>query len=330
LPLESIADFGMSENLIVFSFRSVIVVKSRPTLAFFIIFFISVVLFGCSQVGTLSPLHHWLPLGDGKVSSQPQTGYVFACPTPPGPPLGSDRQGEWIQGEWWNPEGKPVVDGEVFWGNTWIETHFENNQRVIRANNVPYHPTGIFPISPNDDAYQYDRNPNALRDQNILLTLPIIPTEADQPSCLPMGMIGFANTGVAIYSALDAQQRDAPAHEIQDQCKGHPEVSGQYHYHDWSDCIEDFAGRGGQHSSLIGYALDGFGIFGFWGEYGQELHNFDLDACHGHKHWIIWEGGWREMYHYHITHEYPYTLGCFKGQVNAGNPPPPPMTPPNP
>jgi hypothetical protein len=313
----------------------VIVVKLKPILVFSVMLLMSVVLSGCSQGGTFSPLDqwstfHWLPLGDGRVSNQPQTGYVFACPTPPGPPIGSNLQGPWIQGSWWTPQGKPAVDGEVFWGNTWTEIYFENNQRVIRSNNIPYHPTGTFPISPYDDAYLFDRNPNTIREQNIVLTLPLFPSETEQPSCLPMGMIGFATTGVAIYSALDAQQRDAPAHEIQDKCKGHPEVSGQYHYHDWSDCIEDFAGRGGHHSSLIGYALDGFGIFGFRGDNGQELHNVDLDICHGHRHMILWEGGWREMYHYHMTREYPYTLGCFKGQVNAGNLPPPPMTPPNP
>jgi YHYH protein len=234
---------------------SVIVMKLKPSLVFLIVALVSLLMLVWSQVTSL-------PLEDGKVLNQPQVGYVFACPTRPVPPLGAHRQGEWIQGDMWNPDSKVAVEGEVVWEDALIEISLENNQRMIRANNLPTHPTGVFPISPGDDAYQYDRNPNAIREQTILLTLPVLPTEASKPSCLPMGMIGFALTGVAIYNALDVQQRDAPAHEIQDACNGHPERSGQYHYHDWSDCIQDKAGQARQHSDLVGYALDGFGIHG--------------------------------------------------------------------
>jgi YHYH protein len=300
--------------------------KLKLSLAFLLAALVSLLMLVWSQVTSL-------PLGDGKVLDQPQVGYVFACPTHPGPPLGAHHEGEWIQGKVWYPSRKVFVDGEVLWKNANIEIRLENNQRVIRANNLPTHPTGVFPISFTDDAYQYDRNPNAIREQTILLTLPALPTEAGEPSCLPMGMIGFALTGVAIYNALDAQQRDAPAYEIQDTCKGHPEVSGQYHYHDWSDCIQDKAGRSGKHSDLIGYALDGFGIYGLHGEDGQELSNTDLDACHGHTHALTWDDGLLELYHYHMTREYPYTLGCFQGEVNLENRSPsgaPPLNPTNP
>jgi YHYH protein len=269
-----------------------------------------------------------LPLGDGKVSRAPKAGYVFACPAPPGPPLGAQKQGNWITETSWNPATKVVVDGEVMWQHSRLEIAVENMERVIRANNLPTHPTGIFPISPEDDAYDYDRNPNAILEQTILLTLPVIPQEASEPSCLPMGMIGFALTGVAIYNALDAQQRDAPAHEIQDACNGHPERTGQYHYHDWSECLSTLQQSDTAfHSALIGYAIDGFGIYGLRGEEGQELTNTDLDVCHGHRHKMSWDNKELELYHYHMTREYPYTLGCFKGNVIEANRPVPPARP---
>jgi hypothetical protein len=76
-------------------------------------------------------------------------------------------------------------------------------------------------------------------------------------------------------------------------------------------CIE--AEATGGHSELVGYALDGFGIFGRYGEDGDAVRNTDLDECHGHNHDIEWDGATIEMYHYHATWEYPYTLGCYRG-----------------
>jgi hypothetical protein len=169
----------------------------------------------------------------------------------------------------------------------------------------------VFPVQTSDPAYQYDRNPNRIAAQNILLELPATPTLASSASCLPMGMIGFALSGVAIYNALDLAGRDAAAYEVQDSCDGHPERSGQYHYHNSSTCLPDSAQN--THSDLLGYALDGFGIYGLLGENGKPLENSDLDECHGHTHTVIWNGKTQSIYHYHMTKAYPYTLGCFRG-----------------
>jgi hypothetical protein len=63
----------------------------------------------------------------------------------------------------------------------------------------------------------------------------------------------------------------------------------------------------------MGYAFDGFGIYGYYGTDGKEVTNASLDECHGHSHAIEWDGQQVEMYHYHATREFPYTVGCFKG-----------------
>ena len=89
---------------------------------------------------------------------------------------------------------------------------------MIRANGLPSHTTGEFPIDRISAAYRHDRNPNGISAQQVLLRLPASPRAAASPSCLPMGPIGFALTGVAIYNALDAAGLDAAAHEVQDKC----------------------------------------------------------------------------------------------------------------
>ncbi|MBI5842830.1 MAG: YHYH protein [Chloroflexi bacterium] len=193
----------------------------------------------------------------------------------------------------------------------------QGDSRVIAGNDLPDHPTGTYPVSQSDDAYNYDRNPNNIAAQDFTFALPANPTVAASASYVPMGVVGVMLTGGYIFNALDAEGRDAPAHELQDNCQGHPQMDGAYHYHTLTDCVED---EGTGHSSLVGYALDGSGIFGYRGEDGSDMTTAELDECHGHTHVIEWDGATVEMYHYHTTHEYPYTVGCFRGTpVSTGN-----------
>ncbi|MDO8752635.1 MAG: YHYH protein, partial [Anaerolineales bacterium] len=206
---------------------------------------------------------------------------------------------------------KAVVDGTVTWPGSFTVS-IQADQRVFTGNDLPDHPTGTFPVNASDDAYAIDRNPNSIEEQSITLSLPVAPTAAAQPNCVG-GEIGIMLSGVVIFSAFDAGGRDAVATEVQDNCDGHPQVSGFYHYHSLSDCIEDTATSG--HSSLVGYAFDGYGIYGYYGEDGGEVTNADLDQCHGHTHMVEWDGQLAEMYHYHATHEFPYVVGCFHGET---------------
>lgn len=249
-----------------------------------------------------------LAVGDGKYSTSPQIGYVYSCQTQFNG-SGASGTGNWMNGDGtWDFTKKAVVDGSVMWPHSFTIT-VQGDQRNFVGNDLPDHATGNFPIASSDDAYTYDRNPNSIQGQSIQFSLPANPTAAAQPNCVG-GEIGIMLSGVVIFNAFDAEGRDAAAHEVQDNCDGHPQVSGFYHYHSLSDCFTDTASG---HSALMGYAFDGFGIYGYYGEDGSEVTNADLDECHGHTHAIEWDGGQAEMYHYHATHEFPYVVGCFKG-----------------
>ena len=251
-----------------------------------------------------------LEVGDGKYSTSPQIGYVYSCMTSFNGG-GATGTGNWMNGDGtWDATKKAVVDGSVTWPSSFTVS-LQGDQRVFTGNDLPNHPTGNFPVDPSDDAYAVDRNPNSIQEQSITLSLPANPTAAVQPNCVG-GEVGIMLSGVVIFSAFDAEGRDAVAHEVQDECDGHPQMSGFYHYHSLSDCIEDTSTSG--HSSLVGYAFDGYGIYGYYGEDGAEVTNEDLDQCHGHTHVIEWDGQMVEMYHYHATHEFPYVVGCFHGE----------------
>jgi len=195
----------------------------------------------------------------------------------------------------------------------WPKAQFRierTDSRILNGNGLPVDtPTGNFPVGRDDPAVAIDRNPNSIQEQKLALTLPANPVVAGQASCVPMGMIGVALNGVAIFNALDAGGRDAVAHEVQDVCSGHPEMTGQYHYHGPSACLPNEAGD----EVLVGYAVDGFGIYSMFDAHGGELTNADLDECHGRTSEVDWDGKRVAMYHYVLTREYPYTLGCFRG-----------------
>lgn len=248
-------------------------------------------------------------LGDGHISTSPKSGYIFACEQNFKNDV-SSRNGSWIEDSSWFPDKKVSVDGGVSWPGT-ISISLIEGARIISTNALPPHTTGVFPISPSDDAYVYDKNPNHITSQSIYTELLQTPYVSPAPHCVPMGIIGIALNGVPIFNGLDSKGKDALAHELQDSCGGHPDQVGTYHYHNESPCM-DAAGITSGGSTLVGYALDGFGIFGST-ENNAEITNSDLDACHGHSHMISWDGEMKEIYHYHMTDEYPYSVGCFMG-----------------
>jgi YHYH protein len=273
----------------------------------------SLILIGCSVavVAAGNPLDPTrLPIGDGKISSSAKIGSVFSCQTTFPPVGGAFKDGPWIKPDGtFDLTGKAQVDGRVSWMSSQSIT-INTTTNSVTGNGLPNHPTGVYPVSPNDDAYQFDHNPNTIQAQTIQYNLPTNPTVAATPTCLGLGPIGITLTGAVFFNALDGTGKDAVAHELQDACQGHPERTGQYHYHSLTPCQSD---PGSSHSSLMGYALDGFGLYGKRGENGKMVTNADLDACHGHTHQIVWNGKTVSMYHYHATDEYPYTLGCYRG-----------------
>lgn len=268
-----------------------------------------------------------LTLGDGRTTTAgPRRGYLYACQSGFNGG-GASVDGPWIHGDTYDLTAKYEVDGGVSWPNARFRKKVAKRLLKLSGNGLPTnHTTGTFPVQPSDDAYSVDRNPNSISAQGVALKLAASPKREKRASCVT-GEVGIARNGVAIFSAVDAAGRDAVAHEVQDSCSGHPQESGVYHYHGLPSCIP--TGTGSKHSKLIGWALDGFPIYGPLGRKGEYMRTSDLDACHGHTHKVRYLGGTRKLYHYHATAEYPYTVGCFRGDavslgVGGGRPGGPP------
>jgi hypothetical protein len=257
-----------------------------------------------------------LPLGDGHFGITPRRGYVDLCNPNAGggPPQGGTVP--WVHGSTWNLEEKIIVEGDVRWPEARFSARLSDNVRVLSGNALPIdETTGVFPPQQGTPAASVRPDPFSVQAHDLGFRLPAAPKVARSPHCMA-GEVGVTIHGVPLFNAVDANLDDAVAEEVQDHCEGHPNQA-IFHQHWLSTCLPD---TGTGHSPLLGYAFDGFGIYGHRGEGGEVLTNADLDACHGHTHTIRWNGKKVRMYHYHATWEFPYTVGCFRGTPVTNGP----------
>merc|ERR1711957_425833 len=109
-----------------------------------------------------------------------------------------------------------------------------------------------------------------------------------------------------------------PVHELMlDNCGGH---AMPYHYHNDNACDYDHTASG--HSPLVGWGLDGVGIYGL---YESNPSKPSLDACNGHVGEVPVDSEFgvaagTSMYHYHVTSSAPYTLGCYGSAGTTSQP----------
>lgn len=153
-------------------------------------------------------------------------------------------------------------------------------------------------------------NPNRIIAQTLTLRVPASPTLASSASDTPMGPIGMAVNGVPLFNQYAAGRSPLGAEIVSfDRYDGHPQQTGQYHYHLEPYWLTDKNGAAG----LIGVLLDGFPVYGTKETTGAAPSG--LDTCNGHTHATTeFPSG---IYHYHVTATTPYISGCYKG--NAGS-----------
>ncbi|XP_033757161.1 glutenin, high molecular weight subunit PW212-like isoform X3 [Pecten maximus] len=157
-----------------------------------------------------------------------------------------------------------------------------------------------------------DHAPDSLTSQSVIprnniFSVPKNPSISEKPGCLPMGPIGISRTGVVLFNPLNLEGQNAvegDTAEQLDQCNGHPDPTGVYHYHALpKNCLYK-----GREDELIGVARDGFPIYGpMASDLKREVMNSDLDKCHGR-----FVNG---QYRYHATSEFPYFMGCLRGNI---------------
>lgn len=118
-------------------------------------------------------------------------------------------------------------------------------------------------------------NPNTPVNQNFVFKITRNPVQnTGNPVSTPLGHIGVWSNGVSVFNAKDGMSynnqgiwfRDALVFEgiSFDNCLGHPAPNGEYHHHVNPTCLYDDTDDT-QHAPIIGYAFDGFPIYGAYG-----------------------------------------------------------------
>jgi hypothetical protein len=254
----------------------------------------------------------------------PGQGRTYLCWAPPGTGL-MNANTPWVHGNSIATSEIPHVEGSVSWHSTYEITTTRRTRHLV-GNGLPTTPTGEFPVQPGTAAYPYyaalpaEGYANAaeipIEPWNLDITIPRHPKPNRAPTCISKLTLGVAYSGapwhVEIAPESDFNLLNPSAGLPMDRCWGHPYAT-QYHYHGASWTCFALQNERHKHSPRLGYAIDGFGIYGINGVHGEPVKNSDLDECHGHTHKITWEGKKVKMYHYHLNAEYPYSIGCFKG-----------------
>ena len=278
-------------------------------------------------------------------------------------------------------DSAPRVDDYTTTGNDQLqcqlEVEYTSTEAIVRSNGIPNHD------------FESTLGCCAM-EQPFVWTIPLHPmpdTDGPLAKAQERGPVAVAVNGAAIYGPEDGPGGDAVAlenglyRETRQEiklgiCGGHSGPGGVYHYHWDANCkhwhpdeargqkFSDYSFEqltANAHSPLIGFAFDGYPIYGIygWAEKGQvqEMTSSyqlkanggngyngiddweyveglgDLDECNGHF------GPTPEMpqgiYHYHTTRRngegqlgFPYFLLCYHGIADernfssAGGPPP--------
>jgi YHYH protein len=235
----------------------------------------------------------------------------------------ADNMQAWLRKGWLDLDGQLVTKDRLVKDNVVLE--FTKTELIMRSHNLPNHPTAVFP----DRWRALDGNPNYIQEQRQVWRIPLEPkvnpnhvaTDAhNENRGLPMGPIGVACNGVIFFNPFDADSVEAIWRL--DRCCGHPSPGFEYHYHKYPVCVKSpWADDGTAHSPLLGFAFDGFPIFGPYeavGELAKDSTKNPLNAFNVH---YDEARGW----HYHVTPgKFPHLIGGYWGVANIRNRPPRP------
>jgi len=132
--------------------------------------------------------------------------------------------------------------------------------------------------------------PEYFKHQTTTFVIPVTPMYKKAFQKFKRGGIGIALNGVK-YDPPAPTHAIIAAHTIAplDDHGGHVNPHGGYHYHAATGSTKEVT-QADEHAPLIGYAIDGFGIYALLDKNESEPH--DLDECHGHSDDI-------RGYHYH-------------------------------
>lgn len=198
---------------------------------------------------------------------------------------------------------------EAGFGDT-VAVTCEDGQALIASNTYPDHAmmTGI--VGTNEQV--------PVPAESYVSPIPLAPVLGTEPHTRDAAL-GVAVNGVPIYDYTGGGEMsvaDLSVHQVKDDtvvtqqldiCGGHAGWGDDYHYHATPTCMIAQMQNAGP-DAIIGWAFDGFPIYGETNPDGSEIAAGTLDECNG-------QPDDDYGYRYHTSEGAPYIIQCLMGET---------------
>lgn len=204
---------------------------------------------------------------------------------------GKEQSGIWFQdGKVYDVDGHFIAELAEFYKDSKWKVF--RNDGSIKVTKTKEECEGAAKPDVDDEYHNYcvECLPEYYKNQTTTYTIPITPTYVSSTKRLGKNGIGLAFNGVNFDSPAPTHAILA-AHTIAplDDHGGHVNPHGGYHYHAATGSTKEIE-QTDHHSPMIGYAIDGFGIYALSDH--KTRKPTDLDECGGHS-------DEKRGYHYH-------------------------------
>lgn len=220
--------------------------------------------------------------------------------------------------------------------NPTVQLTYSDGSVIMEPNGIPDHERDAYYAVPDagvvvPDATTASVMADPTTAQTYKFTITTTPKYVSTVTSTSLGSIGVMISGAVLYNPFEGDGKTVAmasnftitdgsgnTGSFIDKCAGHPTPQqGAYHYHGLSKCVTAKVDEASKPSHIIGFALDGFPIYGDRDINGKQLTADNLDECNG----IVsatpeFPGG---IYHYVLldTADVRSSITCFHGEVDT-------------
>ena len=234
------------------------------------------------------------------------------------------------------PVSTTSVVKKAKWNPT-VKLTYTSKAIIMQPDGIPNHPRDAYYAVPKSqdvvvpDATTATVVKDPTKAQSYKFTIPSTPKYSKTVTKTSLGSIGVMISGAVLYNPFEGDNKTpAMANNFTitdsngitasfvDKCAGHPIPNqGAYHYHGLSSCVTAKVDATGKPSHVIGFALDGFPIYGDRDIKGKQLTAKNLDQCNGI--YIATPEFPKGIYHYVLlgTADVRSSIACFHGVVDS-------------
>jgi hypothetical protein len=220
--------------------------------------------------------------------------------------------------------------------NPTVKLTYSSKSIIMQPTGIPNHARDAFYAVPKagvvvPDATTANIIADPTKAQAYKFTIPTTPKYSAKVSSTSLGSIGVMISGAVLYNPFEGDGKTvAMANNFTvtnsagitasfvDKCAGHPTPDiGAYHYHGLPNCVTAKVDKVSKPSHIIGFALDGFPIYGDRDNKGKQVTAKNLDQCNGVNN--ATPEFPKGIYHYVLlgTADARSSIACFHGEVDT-------------